>query len=161
GRHQAGAATVGATPPQGGGNRPARLRMALSLPPVPSGSPHRQGTHWWAYPERGLQPRRQTPGLNKQDGREGGATAEVKVWDAQTAKNSSRCPAVAETPLSAAWPSVRTANAWPALVLGTERPKCGMRKPAKNSSPSQTVPAGWSSVRTANAWPARLEMKRR
>ena len=56
-------------------------------------------------------------------GEQGKYVGEAKVWDTQTGQE---LLSVKGRSL-AAWPSARTANAWPVL------PKCGMCKPARNS----------------------------
>ena len=60
----------------------------------------------------------------------------VKVWDAQTGQEL----LTLKGGRAAAWPSARTASAWPAS-LG-QRSRCGMRRPARNSSPSRGTPLG-------------------
>ena len=67
-----------------------------------------------------------------------------------------------------AWPSARTASGWRVAVTRRHgspvKSRCGMRRPARNSSPSRgTSPrsAAWSSARTANAWPARRRWTKR
>src|SRR5437660_128148 len=56
--------------------------MALSLPAVPRGAPHYQGTHQ-PNQQRGLQPGRQTPRLHCM-ARDWIADRPVKGWDAPT-----------------------------------------------------------------------------
>ena len=65
--------------------------------------------------QRGLQPGRQTPGQRRlTDGT-------VKVWDAQTGQELLTLKG--HTARSTAWPSARTANAWPVRWLRTETVK--------------------------------------
>ena len=75
------------------------------------GTPHPQGAHR-PGPERGLQPGRQTPGQR------GWPDQTVKVWDAQTGQELLTLKGHTGTGLRA-WPSARTASAWPAAVRVT------------------------------------------
>ena len=56
-------------------------------------------------------------------------------------------------PLSPAWPSVRMASGWPAL-LGQDGDMCGMLRPDRRPSPSKDIPHVVTSVSLQPGWQA-------